>query len=156
MSEGVRPLTGRRVLVYTLVAFGVVFGANMTLLYAAVGSFPGLVVRNSYVASQQFEAERSAQERLGWRSAVAYREGAVEVLVRDPAGADVPLSGLSLRIGRPTYDRADRDLAPVLAGAVWRAPVTLEPGIWQINISAIGPGGETYRQRRTIEVPADG
>ena len=38
-----------------LAAFAVVIAANAALVIAATGSFPGLVVASSYVASQDFE-----------------------------------------------------------------------------------------------------
>ena len=50
-----RPLTGKHVLAITLVAFGVIIGVNVLMAVKAVGTFPGLEVANSYVASQDFD-----------------------------------------------------------------------------------------------------
>ena len=42
-------------------AFGVIIAVNLTLAFQAVRTFPGLEVKNSYVASQSFEQERRDQ-----------------------------------------------------------------------------------------------
>ena len=54
-SETPRRLTGRTVLMIAVGAFGVILAANLTLAYNAVNTFSGLVVQNSYIASQQFD-----------------------------------------------------------------------------------------------------
>lgn len=61
-----RELTGRHVLAITLGAFGVIIAVNLLMAFKAVSTFPGLETPNSYVASQVFDAERVAQESLGW------------------------------------------------------------------------------------------
>ena len=66
MSEA--KLTGRHVALIFGGAFTVIIGVNLTLAVKAVGTFPGLETKNSYVASQNFEHDRAAQEALGfWR-----------------------------------------------------------------------------------------
>ena len=65
-SETPRRLTGRTVLMIAVCAFGVILAANLTLAYNAVNTFSGLVVQNSYIASQQFDELREAQEIVLW------------------------------------------------------------------------------------------
>ncbi|HEU0223277.1 MAG TPA: FixH family protein, partial [Paracoccaceae bacterium] len=55
-------MTGRLVLAVALGAFGIVIAVNLVLVFAATRTFPGLVVPNSYVASQDFDRSRVAQE----------------------------------------------------------------------------------------------
>ena len=50
------PLTGRKVLLIAVVAFGVIIGVNVLMAVKAISTFPGLEVQNSYVASQVFDA----------------------------------------------------------------------------------------------------
>jgi nitrogen fixation protein FixH len=60
--------------------FGLIIGVNLTMAYLAVGSWPGLVVKNSYVASQQFNAtlrDAAHQADLGWTGTLEYRDGAL-------------------------------------------------------------------------------
>ena len=58
--------------VATGIAFGVIIGVNVVMATKAIGTFPGLEVKNSYVASQSFDKRRDAQEALGWDVGVAH------------------------------------------------------------------------------------
>ncbi|MEL7345657.1 MAG: FixH family protein, partial [Pseudomonadota bacterium] len=49
-----RQLTGWHVFGMFALAFGIIISVNMTLAFQAVRTFPGLEVKNSYVASQAF------------------------------------------------------------------------------------------------------
>ena len=55
-----RQIKGWHVLTGFGVAFGVIIAVNLTLAYQAVATFPGLEVKNSYVASQSFDVDREA------------------------------------------------------------------------------------------------
>ena len=59
-----KPLTGRKVFLMFVAFFGLIIAVNVTMAVQAVKTFPGLEVANSYVASQTFDADRAAQERL--------------------------------------------------------------------------------------------
>ena len=59
-------LKGRHVAMMFGVGFGVIIAVNIALAVSAVRTFPGLETKNSYVTSQSFEADRAAQEALGW------------------------------------------------------------------------------------------
>ena len=61
-----REFTGKHMLAICVGAFGVIITVNLILAYNAVATFPGLEAKNSYVASQQFNERRDAQEGLGW------------------------------------------------------------------------------------------
>jgi hypothetical protein len=47
----------------------VIISVNLLLAFKAVSTFPGLEVKNSYVASQGFNDRKAAQEALGWTCA---------------------------------------------------------------------------------------
>ena len=49
-----RKFTGKHALAVFVGAFGVIIAVNLVLAYNAVKTFPGLEVKNSYVASQEF------------------------------------------------------------------------------------------------------
>jgi len=59
-------LTGRKVAIIAAASLGVAVAANVALAIFAVRTFSGLVVANGYVASQDFDRLRAAQEALGW------------------------------------------------------------------------------------------
>ena len=69
-----KEFTGRHMLAIIVSFFGVIIAVNMTLVYFAVQSWSGLVVKNSYVASQKFNKtlEKAALQRArGWTSALS-------------------------------------------------------------------------------------
>ncbi|MCB2079223.1 MAG: FixH family protein [Novosphingobium sp.] len=89
-----REFTGKHMLTVMVLGFGVVVGVNLLMARYATSTFGGVVVENSYVASQKFNgwlesAERSSQ--LGWDIAVEREfDGKVAVSTRNvPAGAKV-------------------------------------------------------------------
>ena len=143
-----RELTGRHVLFITLSAFCVIIAVNLVMAFLAVGSFPGLEVKNSYVASQQFDRERAAQQNLGWTAKAGYDGGQIVIEIVDATGAHPVLRDLSATIGRPTHKRDD--VTPQFeqaGGGIYRAPLELEPGAWNIHVQAVAPDGTAFRQR---------
>ncbi|MDP2737751.1 MAG: FixH family protein [Pseudorhodobacter sp.] len=141
------PLTGRKVLIITVSAFAVIIGVNLVMAYKAITTFPGLEVASSYVASQSFDAERKAQEALGWVVEPAYQSGVLSLVIRDPAGLPARVEGLSLLVGRPTHVRDDQTLAMSYASGIFSAPVALDAGSWLIHVEAHAADGTLFRQR---------
>ena len=70
-----RKLTGKHVLMIFAGAFGVIISVNLVLAYSAIKTFPGLEVKNSYVASQTFNERKAAQEALGWNVSAHHHDG---------------------------------------------------------------------------------
>lgn len=143
-----KPLTGRKVLAIMVAAFAVIIAANLTMLFAATGSFPGLVVKNSYIASQEFDRKTAAQRALGWTAATEYEAGRLTVTMTGRDGE--PVTGLAVVavIGRPASDRDDVRL-PLTepAGArlgTYAAALDLAPGRWRIEILGTGANGAAY------------
>ncbi|TIV43240.1 MAG: cytochrome oxidase, partial [Mesorhizobium sp.] len=89
-----REFTGRHMLVIILAFFGVVIAVNLTMATLASTSWTGLVVENTYVASQQFNKkaeEGRAQAALGWTGKLTIAWGEVRYGLADVAGKPVPL-----------------------------------------------------------------
>lgn len=141
------PLTGRKVLAIAVAFFGVIIAVNVFLAVKAVGTFPGLEVRNSYVASQSFDRERAAQEALGWTLETTYRDGRLALDFRDAEGRPAPVARLSATIGRTTS--AADDLRPdfVRLGGVYEAAADLAPGKWMVLLEAFAEDGTRFHQR---------
>ncbi len=145
-----RELNGRHVLAIAVGAFAVIVGANVAMLVAAVGSFPGLVVKNSYVASQGWNKRSEAQAALGWKTAVSYNGQQLFVRIRGKDGLPVQGLALSARLGRPSSAAEDRVIT--LAGTPdgYRAEAALSPGVWRIDLSA--PDYPAYSQQAELFV----
>lgn len=145
-----RELNGRHVLAIAAGAFAIILGANIAMLVAAVGSFPGLVVKNSYVASQGWNERTAAQSALGWATAVSYSGGRLFVRIR---GADgLPVQGLALeaRLGRPSSDAEDRTVTLTSTPDGYSAEALLQPGVWLVDVST--PDQPAYAQQAELFV----
>ena len=97
-----RPLTGRKVFVIAASAFAVIIAVNVAMAVLAVGTFPGLEVKNSYVASQDFDRERTAQLGLGWELEPTYSDGYLTLTFRGADGQPAEVVKLTATVGRTT------------------------------------------------------
>ncbi|TYO88186.1 FixH family protein [Oceanicella actignis] len=151
--RGGRPLTGRKVLAIFVGAFAVIIGVNVYMMTRAIEGFPGLVVDSPWVAGQNFEARRAAQEALGWRAETSWRDGALLVRMRGADGAPVAGLNVQARVGRPATNAEDRvlDLAETAEG--YRAELPLAPGAWRVEVHARGAAEADYRATAQILVP---
>ena len=149
-----RPITGWHVLAVFVAFFGVIIAVNVTLAWQAISTFPGLEVKNSYVASQTFDAERSAQQALGWTLDYGYDPVAQELRLTftDAQGVPVQLATLDVLVGRTT--EAVDDIRPAFNGqaGVYSAPATLAQGRWMMAVEARALDGTLFRQRLEIAV----
>jgi nitrogen fixation protein FixH len=147
-----QPLTGRRVALIAGALFALVFAPNIVLAVLAVKTFSGLVVPNSYVASQQFDRARDAQSALGWNVDLIHESDRVALAFTDASGSPVRPENLSVTLGRPTTTRNDTTiiLEPTLGGYAAAAP--LAPGRWRVEIAATASDGTAFRQSRSLSV----
>ncbi len=132
-------------------AFSIVIGVNLALAYNAVRTFPGLEVKNSYVASQSFEAERSAQNALGWdvSATVSGNRLALEIL-KD--GRPLAPEIVDATFGRATTVAHDQTPAFAFDGKHLVADVDAGPGNWNLRLKARAEDGTIFRQRIIVKV----
>lgn len=120
--------------------FGTIITVNLTLAYFANTSWTGLVVKNSYVASQKFNAETERlkkQQAMGWKISANYENGVIELGVADKAGKQVELADMTAKIGRPVTETSDRPLVlSRLSDGMFMAQTDLATGVWQIDLIA--------------------
>lgn len=147
-----KPLTGRTVFAITASAFAVIIGVNLYMAFMAVGTFPGLETKNSYVASQSFDADRKAQLALGWDVSALIEDGNLRLSILGPDGAPVEPASLVATLGRATEIVDDRTPVFGFDGKSMVAPVDLEPGNWNLRMIATAADGTTFRQRIVLHV----
>lgn len=140
------PLTGRKVGAIFLCAFGTIIAANLTLLYFALGSFPGIEVKNTYADSLGFEQRRAAQETLHWNTDARFDGGDVILSITDRTGEPVYVNDLSAVVGLATRDGHDKPVDLLFSGSDYRAPLDLQAGNWQLRLVAIAQDGTAFRQ----------
>lgn len=142
-----RELTGRKVLVITLSAFGVIIGVNLLMAWFAIRTFPGLEVRNSYVASQGFNARLAAQRALDWTADASLIGGRLSVRLTDANGAAAPVATITATLGRPTTEREDITPELVFDNGAFVADVDVDFGNWDLRIAATAGDGTAYEYR---------
>ena len=149
-----RPLTGWHVLAMFAAFFGVIIAVNVTLAWQAIATFPGLEVANGYVASQSFDADRAAQQALGWTLARSYDAGAqqLRLVFVDEGGLAVSVAALSVLVGRTTATSDDSRPEFVQRDGVYVASVSLGAGKWMMAVEAVADDGTRFHQRLDLFV----
>ena len=145
-----RKLTGWHALAIFGGCFAVIISVNLVLAYSAVKTFPGLEVKNSYVASQTFDADRTAQLALDW-DVSAYLQGNQLVLEIAKDGQAIEPEIVSAVFSRATSVRVDQTPQFTFDGSAFTAPVEAEPGNWNLRLVARAADGTMFRQRIIVE-----
>lgn len=142
-----KQFTGRHAAMIFVGAFGVIISVNLLLAFSAVRTFPGLEVKNSYVASQTFDDRKAQQEALGWQVAAKATGGLLILSIQDAAGRPVEVSNLDAVLGRATHVKDDITPDFQFDGAAYVAPVELAAGNWNIRMKASAADGTPFEQR---------
>lgn len=146
--------TGKYMALVMVGFFAVVVGVNVLLASFAVSTFSGVVVENSYVASQGFNrllGAAKADRVLGWKLDLARGDdGTVRFMLTDAGGA--PLRGAEVRaqadhpLGakRPSVMLTPQEIAPgvyeaPLAGGRWHVAVEVRRSgqVWHAESDAL-------------------
>lgn len=160
MSEqaSATPFTGRKLLLCIVAFFAVVIAANAVMATLALRSHTGLIVPNTYVASQDFNgllAADRAQRALGWRTELAVSDGQLAIRILDASGAPAPVRALTARVGRTVTDDHDQSLSFERdSDGAFVADVELRPGVWRLDAEAVKNDGGAYRIIHEFAAPA--
>ena len=136
--------TGKHMAAVLVIGFGIVVAVNFFMASLATGGFHGVVVENSYVASQKFngwldEAEKS--RALGWEvEAVRDESGFVVVEAANLPGEARVEADLRRPIGTREY--ASLSFAPFRDGH-YRSTEPVTPGRWIVRLR-IEAGGDIW------------
>lgn len=147
-----REITGRTVLFGMVGFFGLIIGVNLVMAYYAVTTFSGLEVQNSYDASQGYDAARDAQLALGWSVAADYDDGRLHIAFTNDDGSPAKVSELTALVGWATSTHDDFTPDFRYADGVFSAPAEMEPGNWNIRLTAVAADGTIFRQRLPLHV----
>ena len=130
-----RPFTGRHMAAILIAGFGVVVVVNFAMARFAVSTFGGVVVENSYAASQKYNgwlANARAQQALGWSATVTRAAGDRPMVetAAVPAGAVIEATAR-----HPLGREADRKLTFLPDGLQRQiSREVLPPGRWTIRL----------------------
>jgi nitrogen fixation protein FixH len=140
---------GWHMAVITVSFFAVIIAVNITLAVFANRSWTGLVVENSYVASQNFnrDAEIARQQHaVGWQMKLDMSKGPAEVSILDRAGK--PLLGLAVHalLQHPVSDSQDQQLMlREIQPGIYASAGTLASGSWIVDVTAEGDDHKPVR-----------
>ncbi len=142
-----REFTGWHMLGLMVGGFGIIIAVNLILAWNAVATFPGLEARNSYVVSQSFQADRAAQNALGWDVSADITGGILTVEIKDHRGAPLEDEVTRAILGQAT--NVNMDIVPEFAwtGTQYTAPVPMTNGYWNLRLELLAPDGTKFRRR---------
>lgn len=143
-------IKGWHVLAGFVLMFGTIIAVNMTLAVNAVRTFPGLVVANSYVASQSFDADRAAQEALGWESKAWLEGGRLHLKLSKDGRAIEPQIEEAV-FGRATHVAEDQQPEFAFDGSAFVADVDAPEGRWTLRLAARAADGTAFVQVLEVE-----
>ncbi|WP_378946446.1 FixH family protein [Mesorhizobium sp. ANAO-SY3R2] len=157
-SRGIqtKQFTGWHMLAIMVAFFGTIITVNLVMATFANTSWTGLVVQNSYVASQQFNekvAESRAQAALGWHDTLTVANGEIRYDLSDASGSPITAEGVTVQFRRPAYEAEDWQTTLAReADGVFSAKADVRDGIWIVNTEAKLANGQVYQQARRIVV----
>ena len=142
-----RAFTGKHITLILVSFFGVVIAVNILMARLATSTFGGVVVENSYVASQQFNGwlkEASAEQALGWKAEIARdAQGRAAITLRDSKGGTIASAKVTAVAEHPLGQRPETDLTLRKTGpGAYAAP--LEAGRWRLRFT-VDADGKVWR-----------
>ncbi len=142
-----RRFTGWHMLAMMVGFFGVVIAVNLTMARIAIGSFGGVVVENSYVASQEFNDwldAAEAQQALGWDVETIWREDGR--LALQVVGAPVGLSATATA-RHPLGHLPTRELVfEQISSGEYVSTEELPQGRWTVRFTLVSGADEWRRE----------
>jgi nitrogen fixation protein FixH len=149
-----KEFTGRHMLLIMLAFFGTIVAVNLAMATFASTSWTGLVVKNSYVASQQFNenaAEGRDQAARNWNPVLELQLGAVSFRLNDSAGTPIRLSAVKATFRRPAYEAEDFSIDLIRrSDGAFAAQADIRDGIWIIESSADFGEARPYRDTQRV------
>lgn len=153
ISNKVRPLTGKRVLVWFVAFFLVILGANLIMSWFAVTTFSGVETKDAYAKGRDFNDEIARVEKqreLGWvvtvsARALAENETFLSLTIKDKEGSPLEALDVTGMLRRSVHKGSDQALTfASMGGGTWVAAAKLpSSGQWQLRASIKdGQGGE--------------
>jgi nitrogen fixation protein FixH len=149
-----RVFTGWHMATILVSFFLVVIVVNVYMARAAIGTFGGTVVDNSYVAGQQFddwEKAARAQQQLGW--SVNGKNGPdrhIIVSAKDATGAATGFAATA--IAHHPLGQLPKQTLSFVAGkdGQLESKQALPAGRWQVRLT-VTRGGQTFRQILAVQ-----
>lgn len=154
-----REFTGTHMAIWICSFFGVVIAVNIVLAVFANSTWTGLIVKNGYVASQEYNgvlAQARAQASRGWNAALSRNGDQLKLELTGPDGNPIQGLAVTAKVSRPIHENENDKLDfEAAANDGYVARLDLAPGQWDIDVTASGGTGPEWRRiwRLWIEPP---
>lgn len=148
-----RKFTGWHMTAILVGFFGVVIAVNIFMARAAIGTFGGVVVENSYVASQRFNHwldKADAQKALGWDVQARLDTGRYVTVTAQSAGVDLHPMAVSALVRHPLGRAPERQLDFREEGGRWISDAPLPAGRWLVHLK-VRRGADTYQSIENLQ-----
>jgi nitrogen fixation protein FixH len=155
-TETSRPFTGWHMLAIMIAFFGVVISVNLLMAFYASSSWSGLISKNTYVASQDFNIE-AAKARIwaaeGFKGAFTVKERTLEYQLQGPAEKIERLKEVGAIFHRPVGEKQDFTLKLQKVGeGFFTADHSLAAGPWIVDLAAIEDGETIFHQAERMTI----
>jgi nitrogen fixation protein FixH len=142
--------TGWHMLATMVAFFGVIISVNMLMAYYASSSWSGILAKNTYVASQEFNVkaeEARAWAARGFKGAFVVKDAMLEYRLSGPQDEIASLKSIDAVFHRPVGDKQDFTLKLTRStDGVFIAQHALASGQWIVDLAAIEDGKIVYHQ----------
>lgn len=144
-----RGFTGWHMFAILCVFFGIIIVVNLIMAYFAVSTWSGLVVQNSYVASQEFNEKSISgkqQQALQWQNELGYSQGTFTYVLTDKDGNAIETTSAVANFKRPVGDAHDTTVTLTMTeNGKFTGDVELGEGAWIAEVNTEAGLEDPYR-----------
>ncbi len=152
--------TGWHMLGAMVLFFGVIISVNLYMAWQATHTWSGLVVENTYIASQQFNGkvkEARALAASGVEGRLSLSDERVRYTLSHPDKGSVDADSVTLKFKRPVGEDQDFEMTLVDEGqGQFSAPHVVAEGTWIIEVVAVRDGKRILHHTERVSVAGDG
>lgn len=154
-----RQFTGWHMVAVMALFFGTIISVNFVMAWNASRSWSGLVVENTYIASQQFNgkvAETRAFQASGITGRLTAEPGGIRYVVTQNGEPAKQIDKVVATFKRPVEAHEDLRLELDRQGeGAFLAVERLKPGQWIADVTAISGDAVVYRQAIRFIAPGE-
>jgi nitrogen fixation protein FixH len=133
--------------------FGTIITVNVTMAYLANSSWSGMLAKNTYVASQDFNknADRAREwAREGFKGEVRLEGGRVNYRLQGPADVIAAVDHVEATFHRPVGDKQDFAIRLTSDGEHFTAAEMPAAGPWIVDFAAMRDGEVVFHHAERI------
>ena len=151
--------TGWHMLAIMLAFFGTIITVNFTMAYFATSTWSGLVVKNTYVASQEFNGKTAAIKEMlatGIAGDLSVDAKGMRYRLTLPNNVPVVADSVLAHFKRPVGEHEDFELVMTPAGnGLYLAETAVLPGSWIVEIKATQDGKLIMHEAKRVTVSGE-